>query len=218
MLETFSISKTRFRIVVNFFINAGNFGNLKGLAEEMNESTNAIHKELNKLSEAAFLETKANQNKVPYKANTKRPFSQTVQQILFKHLGLDAIIDMILEGMVKVKQIIVLGDYTNGIDSDVIEVLIAGNQINESYFDKLATKIEAQIKRKLIFTHNDNNIPYPLFVLIGTTFCSIDNASMKLVVRVKNLLFSLVFYTIDLTLTNFESKTPIFRMNNFASF
>jgi DNA-binding HxlR family transcriptional regulator len=157
MLETLITSKTRVRILVKFFINAANFGHLRGLAEEMNESTNAIRKELNNLSEAGYLEKKASQNKVSYKANTKHPLFETLQQIVFKHLGLDAIIDMILERMGKVKQIIVLGDYANGIDSGVIEVLIVGNQLNESYIDKLATKIEAEIKRKVIFTLNDDS-------------------------------------------------------------
>jgi len=157
MLETLITSKTRIRILVKFFINAANFGHLRGLAEEMNESTNAIRKELNNLSEAGYLEKKASQNKVSYKANTKHPLFGTLQQIVFKHLGLDAIIDMILERMGKVKQIIVLGDYANGIDSGVVEVLIVGNQLNESYIDQLALKIEAEIKRKVSFTLSDNS-------------------------------------------------------------
>jgi predicted transcriptional regulator len=164
MLETLITSKTRIRILVKFFINAANFGHLRGLAEEMNESTNAIRKELNNLSEAGYLEKKASQNKVSYKANTKHPLFETLQQIVFKHIGLDAITDMILERMGKVKQIIILGDYANGIDSGVIEVLIVGNQLNESYIDKLATKIEAEIKRKVIFTLNDNTIPNGLVI------------------------------------------------------
>jgi DNA-binding HxlR family transcriptional regulator len=164
MLETLITSKTRIRILVKFFINAANFGHLRGLAEEMNESTNAIRKELNNLSEAGYLEKKASQNKVSYKANTKHPLFETLQQIVFKHLGLDAIIDMILERMGKVKQIIVLGDYANGIDSGVVEVLIVGNQLNESYIDQLALKIEAEIKRKVIFSLNDNTIPNGLVI------------------------------------------------------
>ena len=47
---------------------------------------------------------------------------------------------------------------------------------------------------------------------------TLDKTSIKLTVTVKNLLFSLGFYTIDLTVTNFETKTPILRINNFASF
>jgi hypothetical protein len=152
MLETLITSKTRIRILVKFFINAANNGHLRGLAEEMQESTNSIRKELNNLSEAGYLEKKANQNKVSYKANTKHPLFSTLQKIVFQHLGLDAIIEHILERMGNVQQIILLGDYANGIDSGTIEVRIVGADLNASYIDQLALKIEAEIKRKVAFT------------------------------------------------------------------
>jgi hypothetical protein len=152
MLETLITSKTRIRILVKFLINAANKGHLRGLAEEMNESTNAIRKELNNLSEAGYLEKKANQNRVSYKANIHHPLFKTLQEIVFKHLGLDAIIDMILARMGNVQQIVLLGDYANGIDSGVIEVLIVGQELNSAYIDQLSVKIEAEIKRKILFT------------------------------------------------------------------
>jgi hypothetical protein len=152
MLETLITSKTRIRILVKFFINAANNGHLRGLAEEMNESTNAIRKELNNLSEAGYLEKKANQNKVSYKANIHHPLFKTLQEIVFKHLGLDSIIDMILARMGNVQQIVLLGDYANGIDSGAIEVLIVGQELNSAYIDQLSVKIEAEIKRKILFT------------------------------------------------------------------
>jgi len=152
MLETLITSKTRIRILVKFFINAANIGHLRGLAEEMQESTNSIRKELNNLSEAGYLEKKASQNRVSYKANTKHPLFSTLQKIVFQHLGLDSIIVHILERMGKVRQIVLLGDYANGIDSGTIEVRIVGNDLNASYIDQLALKIESEIKRKVAFT------------------------------------------------------------------
>ena len=152
MLETLITSKTRLRILVKFFVNAANNGHLRGLAEEMNESTNAIRKELNNLSEAGYLQKQADQNRVSYKANTKHPLFKTLQKIVFQHLGLDSIVEMILERMGKVKQIILLGDYANGIDSGLIEVLVIGEELNESYIDQLSAKIESEIKRKILFT------------------------------------------------------------------
>ena len=155
MLETLITSKTRIRILVKFFINAANNGHLRGLAEEMNESTNSIRKELNNLSEAGYLEKEAKRNKVSYKANIKHPLFATLQKIVFQHLGLDAIIEMILERMGIVKQIVILGDYANGIDSGTIEVLIVGDKLNASYIDQLSLKIEAEIKRKVVFSLQD---------------------------------------------------------------
>ena len=158
MLETLITSKTRLRILVKFFINAANNGHLRGLAEEMNESTNSIRKELNNLSEAGYLKKEADQNRVSYKANINHPLFKTLQRIVFQHLGLDSIVELILARMGKVQQIILLGDYANGIDSGVIEVLIIGEELNLSYIDQLSAKIETEIKRNVLFTlqHDPN--------------------------------------------------------------
>ena len=50
MLDSLITSKTRLRMLIKFFINTANKGYLNGLANEFNESTNSIRKELNNLS------------------------------------------------------------------------------------------------------------------------------------------------------------------------
>jgi len=87
MLESLITSKTRIRILVKFFINVANNGYLRGLAEELNESTNAIRKELNNLEEAGYLEKQAIQNKVVYKANVKHPLFVILQKLFVSILG-----------------------------------------------------------------------------------------------------------------------------------
>ena len=151
MLESLITSKTRIRILVKFFINAANMGHLRGLAEEMKESTNAIRKELNNLSEAGYLEKEAVQNRISYKANTKHPLFAVLQKIVFQHLGLDALVVMILERMGEVKKIVVIGDYAEGNDSGTIEVVIVGDALNTKYIEQLAIKIEEQINRNVQF-------------------------------------------------------------------
>ena len=42
-------------MLIKFFISAANNGYLNGLANEFNESTNSIRKELNNLSSAGYL-------------------------------------------------------------------------------------------------------------------------------------------------------------------
>ena len=152
MLETLITSKTRIRILVKFFINAANNGYLRGLAEEMNESTNAIRKELNTLTDAGYLEKTAIQNRVSYKANIKHPLFSTLQKIIFQHIGLDSVVEMILDRMGKVKKVIVIGDYANGNDTGTIDVVLVGKDLNSDYILKLARKIEHEIKRKVNFT------------------------------------------------------------------
>jgi predicted ArsR family transcriptional regulator len=55
MLDNLITSKTRLRLLVKFFLNAATEGYLRGLADELDENTNAIRKELNNLSEAGFI-------------------------------------------------------------------------------------------------------------------------------------------------------------------
>ena len=154
MLESLITSKTRVRILVKFFINVANNGYLRGLAEELNESTNAIRKELNNLEEAGYLEKEAIQNKVIYKANIKHPLFVILQKIVRQHIGLDAMVELILERMGKVEKVIVIGDYANGNDSGIIEVVLVGKELNADYIEQLSMKIENEIKRKVKFYIN----------------------------------------------------------------
>lgn len=151
MLNTLVTSKTRVRLLVKFFINAANNGHLRGLADEFNESTNSIRKELNNLSEAGYLNRIIVQNKINYEANTRHPLFGTLQNLVFHYLGLPTIIEMILERMGIVEQIYIVGDYARGVDSGTIEVVIVGQQLNKEYLDKLEGKIEKLIERKVQF-------------------------------------------------------------------
>ncbi len=152
MLETLITSKTRLRILIKFFINVTNNGYLRGLAEEMDESTNSIRKELNNLSEAGYLNKETIQNRVSYKANSKHPLFATLQKIIHQHIGLDSLVSIVLERMGDVKKIVVTGDYANGNDTGIIEVVLVGEVLNSDYILKLASKIEHEIKRKVNFT------------------------------------------------------------------
>jgi hypothetical protein len=169
MLESLITSKTRIRILVKFFINAANDGYLRGLADEMHESTNSIRKELNNLEEAGYLKKEAIQNKVSYKANTKHPLFTVLQKIIFQHIGLDSVVEMVLERMGDVRTIIVIGDYANGTDSGLIEVVVLGNELNIEYIDKLADKIESQIKRKVQFYFKDKKYSKGLVIFDDDT-------------------------------------------------
>ena len=155
MLETLITSKTRIRILVKFFINVANNGYLRGLAEELNESTNSIRKELNNLLEAGYLERESVNNKIIYRANSKHPLFGVLQKIIRQHIGIDAMVEMILNRIGNIEKVIVIGDYANGKDTGVIEVILVGSDLNLQYIDQLAIKIESEIKRKIKFYINE---------------------------------------------------------------
>ena len=151
MLGKLITSKTRLRLMLKFFISQANRGYLNGLANEMGESTNAIRKELNHLYGAGYLEKVKINNKVEYKANTKHPLFEVLQKVVLKHLGIEDILDTVLERMGEVQQIILVGDYAKGHDSGKIEVFLIGQGLNMEYINQLEEKIEKLIKRKVSF-------------------------------------------------------------------
>lgn len=152
MLDTLITSKTRIKLLTKFFVNASNSGYLRGLAKEFGESTNAIRKELNKLTKAGYLLLiDGKSNKKYYKANKNHPLFSAVHSIVLKQLGLDSLVASILERMGNIKRIVVVGDYAQGIDSGEIEVLVIGENLNTAYIKSLSEKIENEIGRKVKF-------------------------------------------------------------------
>mgnify|MGYP001446559772 FL=1 len=151
MLNNLITSKTRLRLLIKFFVSQANRGYLNGLATEFKESTNSIRKELNHLSEAGYLDKYKDNNKVAYKANISHPLFDVLQKVVFKHLGLEEIVERVLERMGSVKKILLVGDYAKGIDSGNIEVILIGDQLNTEYIEGLEKKIQDIIERKVSF-------------------------------------------------------------------
>ena len=151
MLGELITSKTRLRLLIKFFISQANKGYLNGLATEMGESTNAIRKELNHLQGAGYLDKIKVDNKVQYKANTKHPLFQVLRKVVLKHLGLEDIVETVLDRMGNVREIILVGDYAKGNDTGLIEVFLIGKDLNMNYINQLEEKIEKLIGRKVSF-------------------------------------------------------------------
>ena len=151
MLGELITSKTRLRLLIKFFVSQANKGHLNGLATEMGESTNGIRKELNHLQEAGYLQKLKVNNKIEYKANTNHPLFETLRKVVFKHLGLEDLVEEVLERMGNVYQIILIGDYAKGNDSGLIEVFLIGQDLNMEYISQLEDKIEDLIGRKVSF-------------------------------------------------------------------
>ena len=124
MLGELITSKTRLRLLIKFFISQANRGYLNGLANEMGESTNAIRKELNHLQSAGYLKKIKVDNKIEYRANVKHPLFDVLQKVVLKHLGLEELVETVLERMGEVRQIILVGEYAKGIDSCYINFFI----------------------------------------------------------------------------------------------
>lgn len=151
MLGQLITSKTRLRLLIKFFVSQANRGYLNGLANEMGESSNAIRKELNHLHDAGYLNKVKNENKIEYQANSQHPLYEVLRKVVLKHLGLEDIVETVLERIGNVQKIILVGDYAEGNDSGNIEIFLIGNDLNMDYISQLEEKIEKLIGRKVSF-------------------------------------------------------------------
>jgi len=137
--------------LIKFFISQANKGYLNGLASEMGESTNSIRKELNHLHSAGYLSKIKKDNKVEYQVNSKHPLYETLRKVVLKHLGLEDIVEAVLEKMGNINQILLVGDYAEGKDTGNIEIFLIGEDLDMNYINQLEPKIEKIIDRKVSF-------------------------------------------------------------------
>jgi predicted transcriptional regulator len=151
MLGELIKSKTRLRLLLRFFVSQANSGYLNGLATDLNESTNSIRKELNNLYAAGYINRFKKNNKIEYKVNIDHPLYDVLKKVVYKHLGLEDLVEKVLERMGNVEKIILVGDYAIGIDSGKIEVFLIGQKLNTNYISQLEEKIENLIGRKVNF-------------------------------------------------------------------
>ena len=156
MLESIITSKTRLNLLIKFFINIANKGYLNSLANEFGESTNSVRKELNNLTGAGYLIKKDFGNKVIYSANVNHPLFNVLQSIVRKHLGIEEIVSRVLNNFGKIEKIVLLGDYAEGKDSGIIDVLIVGKDFSLKYIYSVQAKIEKEINRKVNFMISSN--------------------------------------------------------------
>ncbi len=151
MIDTLISSKTRLKLLLKFFLNSKTSSYLRSLECEFGESTNAIRLELNRFEKAGLLETHTSGNKKIYQANVKHPIFTDIQNILKKFIGIDQIIEKVISRLGDINKVYVIGDFANGKDSPVIDLLIIAQKLNRTYLSELIEKTETLIHRKISY-------------------------------------------------------------------
>lgn len=148
MIEALISSKTRIKLLLKFFLNSNNKSYLRSLESEFGESSNAIRVELNRFEEAGMLSSFTSGNRKYFQANTQHPLYKEVHSILRKQIGIDKIIENIIERLGNVEQVYVAGALAKGIDSSIIDLVFVG-EVNKEYLITLIEKVEQLISRKI---------------------------------------------------------------------
>lgn len=152
MLADFISSKTRVKLLLKFFLNTSTTSYLRGLADEFDESTNAVRLELNRLEQAGMLTSRNSGNKKLYQANKTYPLFGEIQNIVRKHLGIDQIIENIVERLGDLEMAFLTGPFSAGIDAPIIDLILVG-KIRVEYLTELISKAETLVGRKIRYIH-----------------------------------------------------------------
>lgn len=121
---------------------------LRSLEGEFGESSNAIRLELNRLEKSGMLSSFMNGNKKMFKANPTHPLFGEIHNIVMKHVGLDKIIQNVVERLGEVEKVYLSGKFAEGLNSGVIDLIFVGD-VDKFYLLKLIDKVEAMISRKV---------------------------------------------------------------------
>jgi len=148
MIEALISSKTRIKLLLKFFLNSSNRAYLRGLEEEFGESTNAIRLELNKLEQVGMITSDVQGNKKFFKANTKHPLFFDLNSIIRKYIGIDTIIENVINQLGEVERVYLTGEFARGLDNNVIDLELIGI-VNTNYLADLIKKAEPLVKRKI---------------------------------------------------------------------
>ena len=144
---------------MRIFLNPGRNVYLRELSDEFQASPSHIKNELDQLKSADLLTSRKNGRQVLFSANTKHPVFNELHSMVKKALGMDQILESIIERLGNLKQAILIDDYAEGKDSGIIDLVLIGD-IDQNELQDLTRKTEKYIERKirtLVLTTDEYN-------------------------------------------------------------
>jgi predicted transcriptional regulator len=141
-------SKTRVKLLIRFFFNPKARSYLRELAKEFNVSTNSVREELNQLTKTKLLTSKKDGRQVYYSADTSHPLFPELKSMVSKVMGIDRVIDGIINRLGDIEEAYLIDDYAEGKDTGIIDLLLVGD-VDQYHLNDLSRKTERYIKRKI---------------------------------------------------------------------
>ena len=144
-------SKTRLKLLLRFFVNQDLSGYLQGLSKELDENSNSVRLELNRLEKAGMLCSELEGRRKLYKVNKKHPLTSDLTTMLRKVTGIDTILERVISKVQdQLKEVWICGKLAQGLDSETIEVLLIGEGLDQDYISSLVHKTEEVIGKKIL--------------------------------------------------------------------
>jgi hypothetical protein len=151
MINSLITSHTRIKLLKKFFLNSSTKAHLRGLEVEFGESTNSIRIELNRLENAGLLNSLRDGNKKVFQANQAHPLFRDIHSIILKETGIDQVISKVINRLGNITTVYLTGDFAHGKDSQLIELILVGAEIDREYLARKVEQAEELVGRKVSY-------------------------------------------------------------------
>ena len=141
-------SKMRVKILMRLFLNPEQRTYTRELADELDASPSQVSEELKKLTATGLLHTKKSGRQINYSANIAHPLYPELHSMVKKALGMDHILESIIERLGNLEIVLLLDDYAQGKDTGIIDLVLVG-KIDQRNLEDIVYKSERYIKRKI---------------------------------------------------------------------
>jgi hypothetical protein len=151
LLEQLFNGKIRIQLLTKLLLNPASKVYLRGLERDLGVSSNTVRLELNKLFDLKLIEASEDfdNSKVKYYSiNQSHPLFQSMRGIILQFVGLDQIMDKILNKVGNLEQVFLTGDLAEGKNTSFVDLVLVGD-VDKTYLYQLIEKIEPLIQKKI---------------------------------------------------------------------
>lgn len=151
ILEKIFTGKIRVQLLTKLLLNPASTVYLRGLERDLGVSSNTVRLELNKLSDMQLIQEHTetiNTKTKQYTVNTKHPMFKSLRGVILQHVGLDQIIENVLDKLGNVEEVYLTGVLALGKNSPFVDLVLVGD-IDKSYLYILIEKAEVLIDKKI---------------------------------------------------------------------
>ena len=142
---------------MRLFQNPQNQAYLRQLSEEFDLSPSIVREELRQLDKSGLLKSTREGRQLFYRADTTHSLFPELQSMVHKALGMDRILESIVNRLGKLEDAVLIDDYAEGRDTGLIDLVLIGDIDRENLSD-LVRKTEKHLYRKirtLVFTSEE---------------------------------------------------------------
>ena len=94
------------------------------------------------MEEAGILSSELEGRRKLYRVNDQHPLTENLTAIVRKVTGVDALIDRVVGRLPELEQVWICGKLAQGVQSDYIDCVLVGDDLDEVYIRELCTRVE----------------------------------------------------------------------------